>query len=325
MGKKVWIDYDPNVVDLSCLVNSLTEAGFEVKAEAVDDFTNEEEIIAHALWADAVVAQSERWNERTLSAVKGQVQIIVRFGVGMNGIDIPFATKMGIPVANIAGANAAAVAEIALLHILDCGRRFVHCASGVRGGVWPSSLLGNELDGKTVGLFGLGNIARQLVRYLTGFHVKIVAYDPYISQASAPENVTMVNSVEELFTVSDIVSLHVPHTPETDKMIDARLLALMKPTAYLVNTCRGGVVNEQDLIEALESGRLRGAGLDVLTDEPPKADNPLLKMDNVTVTSHLGANAWESDMRGEQMIADTIIDYFAGKQPKNVLNKEVFK
>lgn len=326
MGKTVWIDYDPKEVDIAYLIQRFTEEGYQVIAEVVD-FTDEEEIIRHALRADAVVAQGERWNEHTLNAVKGKVQIIVRFGVGMNGIDIGHATKLGIPVANIAGANAAAVAEVAFLHILNCGRHFAYCAGSVKQGAWPapSVALGNELDGKTVGLFGLGNIARQLVRLLSGFHVDIVAYDPYIDPEYVPQNVRLLDSMEELFSVSDIVSLHVPYTPETEKLIDAHLFKLMKPTAYLVNTCRGGVVNEDDLIAALQNGELKGAGLDVLSVEPAGPEHPLFQMDNVTVTPHIGAAAAESDLRGEKMIADTIIGFFHGEIPKSILNKEVFK
>lgn len=325
MQKTVWIDYDPEKVDIAYLIERLENEGYKVIAEVVD-FTDEEAIILHALQADAVVAQGERWNERTLDAVKGKVQIIVRFGVGMNGIDIEHATRLKIPVANIAGANAAAVAEVAFLHILNCGRRFTYCAESIKHGIWPSTAaaLGHELDQKTVGLFGLGNIARQLVRMLSGFHVEIVAYDPYIDPGNVPANVRLLSSMEELFSTSDIVSLHVPYTPETEKIIDARLFKLMKPTAYLVNTCRGGVINEDDLIAALQNKELQGAGLDVLSDEPAKPNHPLLQMDNVTVTSHIGANAVESDLRGEKLIADTIIGFFHGEIPANVLNKEVF-
>ena len=324
MAKAVWIDYDPALVDLSSLIGPLEQEGYHITARAVDP-QDEQAIIRQASQADAVVAQLECWNERTLSAVQGKVKIIVRFGMGMDSIDIPCATRLGIPVANIAGANAAAVAEIALLHILNCGRRFTHCTEGVRAGVWPSSLLGNELDGKTVGLFGIGNIARKLVQYLSGFQVRLLSYDPYVPQEKAPPNVTMTSSLEDLFSSSDIVSLHAPLTQETRGIVDRRLLGLMKPSAYLVNTSRGGVVNEPDLIEVLQTGIIRGAGLDVLTQEPPDPDNPLLKMDNVAVTSHLGANAWESDMRAERQIADTIICFFNGEHPRNILNRDVFR
>lgn len=325
MQKTVWIDYDPEKVDIAYLIERLENEGCQVIAEEVEP-TDEEAIIRHALCADAVVAQGERWNERTLDAVKDKVQIIVRFGVGMNTIDIDYATQVKIPVANIAGANAAAVAEIALLHILNCGRFFAYSAECVKRNAWPStaSTLGHELDKKTIGLFGLGNIARQLVRMLSGFEVEIVAYDPYVDKSRMPANVTLLDSMEELFSVSDIVSLHIPYTPETEKMIDARLFKLMKPTAYLVNTCRGGVVNEEDLVAALKNKEIKGAGLDVLSKEPASKNHPLLSMDNVTITSHIGANAVESDLRGEKLIADTIIGFFNGEIPASVLNKEVF-
>lgn len=323
MKKVVWIDFDPEKLDLSYMVDRFQKEGYDVITEVID-FENEEEVIRHGLMADAVVSQWEKWNARTLEAVKGKLKFIMKFGMGTNNIDIPYATKVGIPVANIAGANAASVAEVAFLHILNCGRGFTYCADGGKKGVWPHMHLGNELDGKTVGLYGLGNIARQLVRMLAGFQVKILAYDPYISPATVPEGVELLSSLEELFQKSDFVSLHVPYTKETDKSIDVHLFALMKPTAYLVNTCRGGVVNEDDLAEALRSGIIRGAGLDVLTEEPPTKDNPLLSMENVTITTHVGANTAESDYRAMVVIADTIIEYLQGGQPKNVLNKDVF-
>ncbi len=184
--------------------------------------------------------------------------------------------------------------------------------------------LGHELDGKTVGLYGLGNIARKLVRMLSGFEVQIVAYDPYIKPETVPENVRMVDSLDELFTISDFISLHVPHTKETDKSINAHYFDLMKNTAYLINTCRGGVVNEADLIDALKSGKIAGAGLDVMAAEPPEKDNALLSMDNVSITTHLGANTHESDFRAMQTIANTIIDFLNGKQPASILNKQIF-
>ncbi len=323
MKKTIWIDFDPQKLDLSYLTGRFEQAGYEVLAEAVD-FSDEAATIAHGRRADAVVSQWEVWNERTLSAVQGKTRFLMKFGMGTDNIDIPCATRLGIPVANIAGANAASVAEVAFLHLLNCGRGFTYCAQGARQGAWPHMLLGSELDGKTVGLYGLGNIARQLVRMLAGFRVKILAYDPYVDPARVPAGVELLPSLEELFQKSDLISLHVPHNPETDQSINARLFRLMKPTAYLVNTCRGGVVNEQDLVEALRSGTIRGAGLDVLAEEPPASDNPLLAMENVTVTTHLGANTAESDRRAMELIADTIIGFFNGEQPKNVLNKDVF-
>ena len=216
----------------------------------------------------------------------------------MDNIDIPAATEAGILVGNVPGANSAAVAEVALLHILNIGRRFSHCTEGCRNGIWPSTITGNELDGKTVGLLGFGNIGKQLVRMMKGFDVKVLVYDAYFpDQDDEKYGVTFVKDKEELFRESDILSLHVPFNEETKGMIDKNVFAMMKPTAYLINTCRGGVINEEDLIQALKEGQIQGAGLDVLVQEPPEKDN------------------------SQVIIGDCIADFFAGNVPYNVKNK----
>ena len=170
----IWLDLDPDKVDVSYLQNKFKEDGYNLIAEQID-FADEDKTIEMGMKADAVISSSEPWNERTLSAVKGQVKYIVRYGAGLDNIDLPFAASVGIPVGNVPGANAAAVAETALLHILNLGRRFTTCVDGVSNGVWPSTVTGNELDGKTVGLLGYGNIGRQLVRMMQGFDVNVLA------------------------------------------------------------------------------------------------------------------------------------------------------
>ena len=216
-------------------------------------------------------------------------------------------------VANVPGANSAAVAELALLHILNLGRRFKTCIDDTKKGIWPCEITGNELDGKTVGLVGFGNIAKQLARMMSGFDVKILVYDSYARPDTSKYNVEAVDSMEELFSQSDIVSLHIPLNKETKGIIDKSLLSLMKPSAYLVNTCRGAVINEEDLIDILREKKIRGAGLDVLSIEPPSQDNPLLSMDNVFVTSHMGAETAESGQRSQKIMADTIEAFFQAK------------
>ena len=209
-----------------------------------------------------------------------------------------------------------------MLHILNIGRRFAHCTEGCRKGIWPSTITGNELDGKTVGLLGFGNIGKQLVRMMKGFDVKVLVYDAYFpDQDDEKYGVAFLSDKEELFRQSDIISLHVPLNEETKGMINKDVFAMMKSSAYLINTCRGAVVNEADLIEALQTGQIRGAGLDVLTQEPPQMDNPLLHMDNVFVTSHMGAASLESEHRSQVIIADCIEDFFNGNVPYNVKNR----
>lgn len=264
----------------------------------------------------------EPWNETTLGAVKGKVKFIQKYGTGVDSVDLKAAGKNGIPVANIPGANAPAVAEVAMMHILNLGRRFTNCVEGCREGIWPSTITGNELDGKIVGLAGYGRVAKNLARMISGFSVKLLAYDPFVKEAVPGQNITFVDTLEELFERSDIVSLHMPFMPSTARIINKSLFERMKPHAYLVNTCRGGVIDEADLIEALKTGKLAGAGLDVLTEEPPKADQPLMHMDNVYITSHMGAASLESEYRSQVIIADNIKEFLEGKLPKSVRNKE---
>ena len=320
MKKKIWINLDETKVDITYLDKAFEEYEF-IKCPI--DSNDEEKTIELGKECDAVISTWEPWNERTLQAVKDKLHYIVRYGAGTDNIDIPEATKAGILVGNVPGANSAAVAETAMLHILNVGRRFAHTVEGVRKGIWPSTITGTELDGKTVGLLGFGHIGKQLVRMMKGFDVKVLVYDAYLKPEDVKDyDVTLLDSREELFSSSDIVSLHIPLTEETEGSINKSLYDLMKPGAYLVNTCRGGVINETDLIEALQSGKIAAAGLDVLCDEPPKADNPLLKMENVFITSHMGAASLESEHRSQVIIAECIKDYFAGNIPYNVKNKE---
>ena len=322
MSKTIWLNLDSEKVDVTYLDDFFGKKGWNLIKQPIP--TGDEALtIEMARKADAVISTWEPWNTRTLEAVKDKVKYIVRYGAGMDNIDIPAATKAGILVGNVPGANSPAVAEVALLHILNIGRRFSHCTEGCRKGIWPSTITGNELDGKTVGLLGFGNIGKQLVRMMRGFDVKVLVYDAYFpDQDDAKYGVTFVKDVNQLYRECDILSLHVPINDETRGMINMDVFRMMKPTAYLINTCRGPVVNEADLVEALRTGEIQGAGLDVLTEEPPKKDNPLLSMDNVSITSHMGAASLESEHRSQVIIGDCIADYFAGNIPYNVKNKE---
>lgn len=322
MRKKVWINLDPTVVDVSYLDKRLREGGFDIIYKVIHA-EDEKGTIELANKVDAVISVFEQWNERTLPAVGNKLRLIQRYGAGIDNINIKVATEVGIPIANVPGANSAAVAEIALLHILNLGRRFYSCIEDCIKGIWPCTITGNELDKKTVGLLGFGNIARHLVRMMSGFDVNVIVYDPYIKPELDGYYLEAVNSMEELFSRSDIVSLHIPLNEETRGIVNKKLINLMKPTAYLVNTCRGAIINEQDLIEALQEAKIRGAGLDVLSIEPPDVNNALFSMDNVFITSHMGAESAESGYRSQKIMAETLETFFAGKMPYNVKNKEV--
>ncbi|MDD3278659.1 MAG: phosphoglycerate dehydrogenase [Lachnospiraceae bacterium] len=321
MEKTIWLNLDSEKVDVTYLDAFFEKKGWKLIKKPIPA-ANEEITIEMGLQADAVISTWEPWNTRTLEAVKDKTKYIVRYGAGLDNIDIPAATRAGIYVGNVPGANSPAVAETALLHMLNVLRRFAHCTEGCKKGIWPSTITGNELDGKTVGLLGFGNIGKQLVRMMKGFDVKVLVYDAYFPDRNNEKyGVTFVDNKEELFRECDILSLHVPMNEETKGMINKEVFAMMKPSAYLINTCRGGVVNEADLIEALEQKQIQGAGLDVLVEEPPKADNPLLAMDNVFITSHMGAASLESEHRSQVIIADCIADFFDGNIPYNVKNR----
>lgn len=324
MKTKVWLNLNPEKVDVSYLYDKFESMGCDFEAEAIPD-NDPVLLVEKAKNADIVIAAMEPWNETTLNAVKGQVRFIQKYGTGVDTIDLKAAGKIGIPIANIPGANAPAVAEVALLHILNLGRRFSPCVEGCAKGIWPSTITGNELDGKTVGLAGYGRIAKNLVRMISGFSVKILAYDPFVNEAEPGQDVEFTDTLEELFERSDIVSLHMPFSPATAGIVNKALLERMKPNAYLVNTCRGGVVNEADLAEALKNGKLSGAGLDVLVEEPPRKDHPLMNLDNVYITSHMGAASLESEYRSQVIMADNIKMFLDGRLPDSVVNKEFLK
>lgn len=320
MKKTIWLNLDENKVDVTYLDKRFQESGYEFLKVPITP-GDEEKTIEMGKKADVVISTWEPWNDHTIPAVKDKVKYIIRYGAGLDNINIPEATKAGIPVGNVPGANAAAVAETALLHILNAGRRFSYCVEGVKKGIWPSTITGNELDGKVVGLLGFGNIGKQLVRMMKGFDIKVIVYDAYLQDKDSQKwGVTFVDSPETIFRESDIVSLHIPLTEETKGSIDMGKFKQMKKTAYLINTCRGGVIREEDLIEALEKKIIAGAGLDVLVEEPPSKDNPLLKMENVFITSHMGAASLESENRSQVIIADCIEEFFNGKIPYNVKN-----
>lgn len=323
MSIKIWMNIDPNKIDITYLQKRFTAPGYDFDPEPVS-ITDTPGVLAKAEQADAVIASMEKWDDDKLSAVEGKVRFIQKYGTGLDTIDLKAAGAHGIAVANVPGANAAAVAEVALLHILNVGRKFAPCVSGVKKGIWPSTITGTELDGKIVGLLGYGRVARNLARMLKGFRVKILAFDPYVT-SSDDSDVTFVPTREDLFRESDIVSLHIPSTPETKGSIDHSLFNLMKKGAYLINTCRGDVVNEKDLVDALKSGQIAAAGLDVLTHEPPEKGNELMQMDNVFISSHMGAESFESGLRSQKIMADNIEQFFHGTMPDSVRNKEYLK
>lgn len=237
---------------------------------------------------DGYIAGLDGIDARALAAAD-RLKVIARYGVGVDNVDLAAARARGIVVTNTPGANAVSVAELTIALILALARNLPSAAAATRAGGWPR-LAGLTLEGKTVGLLGLGAIGRQVARRLAGFDCQVLAYDPLADEAFARAYHVTLARRDEVLARSDFLSLHLPLLPETRGLVGAEFLGLMKRGAYLFNTSRGELVDEAALAEAIQSGHLQGAALDVFSREPPGEDNPLVKLPQVLATPHCAAH-----------------------------------
>ncbi|MEI6288928.1 MAG: phosphoglycerate dehydrogenase [Chloroflexota bacterium] len=217
-----------------------------------------------------------------------KLKVISRYGVGVDSVDLKAAAARGITVTNTPGANSVSVAELALGMILCLARQIPEADKAVHEGKYPR-LTGVSLEGKTIGILGLGAIGKQLARRLSGFDCRIIAYDPFPDMTFAEKNQVKFASLSEVAAQADFLSLHLPLLPETKLLVNETFLYKMKKGSCLVNTSRGEVVDETALFNALQSGQIKGAGLDAFSVEPPDPSNPLLSLPQVIATPHLGA------------------------------------
>jgi D-3-phosphoglycerate dehydrogenase len=248
-----------------------------------------------------------------------RLKVIARYGVGFDKVDLVAATELGIRVTNTPGANSVSVAELALGLMLALARHIPSADLAVRQGKWPR-LAGISLEGKTIGIVGLGSIGKQLARRLAGFDCRILAYDPCPDEAFAGDHAVTFCSLPDLLGRSDFVSLHMPLLPETRGLVDSIFLEKLKKGAFLVNTSRGEVVEEQALLTALESGHLLGAGLDAFAVEPPDPTSPLLAHPNVIATPHLGAQTDGATSNMGWIAMNDCLAVLRGQQPRFPIN-----
>ena len=253
-------------------------------------------------------------------AAAKNMKLVQLISAGYNTIDLEAARRARVPVANNGGANSVAVAEHAVMLILATLKKLHWQHNNVAAGKWRVGDFAEtrlyELEGKTVGIVGLGNIGKKVARRLRGFDCKIVYYD-IIRLPEHEEDALGVRYVllDELLSTADVITLHTPLTSVTQNMISERQFELMKPTAVLVNTCRGPVVDERALHKALLTKRIAGAGLDVMVDEPPAKDNPLLNVDTCTITPHTAGPTWENWPKAFRNAFDNILRVHAGRPP----------
>ena len=272
-------------------LNILREAGFEVTLKGKD--FNQQEFEAMIPEYDALIIGAHEFPEAVMERCP-KLKIICKHGAGLDNIHLDKARELGIAVCNVPSTNSNAVADLAFGLILAVARNIVSTNRWVREGKWQTAI-GVDVCGKTLGLMGFGAIARNVARRASGFGMKVLAYDPYVKEL--PEefrSYVALCAKEEVITGCDFLSLHLPLTDETRGMISAPQLTSMRQGAYVINTARGGIVSEKDLYDALISGHIAGAAMDVSEVEPMPADNPLLTLDNVIVTPHIGMYSREA-------------------------------
>jgi D-3-phosphoglycerate dehydrogenase / 2-oxoglutarate reductase len=302
----------------------LEDAGFTIDRNRLGRLYTEEELLTVLPGAFATIAGGEPYTERVFAAAP-ELRVVARFGVGYDKVDVAAATRHGVAVAMAFGANHESVADGAFALMAAVAGDIVARDRMVRTGGWGAAFH-QGLWRATVGVVGLGRIGRAFVRRCKGFDMHVLGYDPLPDMAYAAEAGIELVPFDELLGRSDFVSLHAPHTPETEDMIDRRALGLMKPTAYLINTARGALIDEDALADALRARRIAGAGIDVFKRTPP-VGSPLLELDNIVLTPH----STGMDIHAEQAMCnrciDSILAIARGEDPgaEFVLNPEVLR
>jgi D-3-phosphoglycerate dehydrogenase len=286
----------------------------------------EDEIIERTRDADALIVSSSPMTRRVMSALK-HLKVVVRTGVGYDVIDVPAATDLGIVAVNIPDIWTGEVANHALALLLAWNRRIPTLDHEVKAGVWQSQPPGSvgALHGETVGIIGFGNIGRAFARRVAALETHVIACDPYVDDAQfAALGVERELSLGELAARSDYVSVHCLLNAETRHLINEAFLRQMKPTACLINTSRGPVVDEQALIRALQEQWIAGAALDVQEHEPPAPDNPLSRLENVILTPHAAYYSTAAVAQVPRRCGEEVARALTGQRPLHVVNPEVY-
>jgi len=285
----------------------------------------EDELIDRLGGFDVVLATDETYSE-PVSRAAPQLRMIALDGAGFDSVDLEAAMRHGV-IVNNAPVNYDAVADLTFGLLIAAMRRIAIGDRGMREGRWSDrdAYLSQDVSGATLGILGFGRAGRTVARRAAGFGMTVLAHDPYVDSSLAGQLGVRLVSREELLGSCDILSIHLPLNAETRGMIDGAALARMKDGAFLVNTSRGTIIDESAMIAALESGKLAGAGLDVVCDEPPSADNPLFRFDNVVFTAHVGSDTYGTFLRIYESAVSDILLLFDSKRPRNVVNRGVFK
>ncbi|MGA0067176.1 MAG: phosphoglycerate dehydrogenase, partial [Candidatus Nanopelagicales bacterium] len=270
--------------------------------------------------ADAVLIRSATQMDPEAIAAGAKLKVIARAGVGLDNVDVKAATQAGVMVVNAPTSNIVSAAELAVALLLSVARNVVPANIALKNGEWKRSKYnGVELSEKTVGIVGLGRIGVLVAQRLSAFGVKLIAYDPYVQPARAAQIGVRLVPLDELMRESDFITVHLPKTPETAGLIGEEQLKLAKPTMYLINAARGGIVDEDALFQAISDGRVAGAGLDVYAKEPC-TDSPLFALESVVATPHLGASTDEAQEKAGISVAKSVRLALGGELVPDAVN-----
>jgi len=279
--------------------------------------------------ADVIILGMESMPAEVLQNLPA-LKLLVCSRAGVESIDIKLATSLGIPVLNSPGRNAFAVADYTFGLLIALVRKIARSQSFLQSGLWKSwsspsdyGLEGKELPGCTLGIIGLGTIGRLVAKRAACFDMKLLGFDPYVNNELIKDFDIKVTSLEELLTKSDFVSLHCSLTPETKNLLNSKNLPDIRSDAYIINTARAALIEEETFVQALQNRKIAGAALDVFWKEPIPQDHPLLKLDNVLLTPHIAGMGDQVFSRGSKMISEGIIAFFSSKKPSNLINPEV--
>jgi D-3-phosphoglycerate dehydrogenase len=298
------------------IADKLEAAGLDLLRQAGIELDEREKLKGEALCeairaADGVIVRSGTTITAEVLENPGKLRAIVRAGVGVDNIDVAAATRKGILVMNTPGGNTVSTAEHTITLLMSLARHVPQAHVSLHAGKWErNKLVGTQLAGKTLGVVGLGRVGREVARRAAGLDMKVLGFDPFLAPTAASQlGIEAVAGLTDLLPRVDFLTVHTPLTNETRDLIGAREIAQMRPGAALINCARGGIINEAALAEALRSGHLAGAALDVFVEEPPPADHPLLQLPNVVTTPHLGASTVEAQVSVAREAAQLLIDY----------------
>jgi D-3-phosphoglycerate dehydrogenase len=308
--------------------DSIAKEGVELLKTAGEVNATEltpEELLAQIGEYDALVVRSRTKATKEVIEKAVNLKVIGRAGIGVDNIDVKAATAMGIVVVNAPRSSTTSVAELAIGHMISIARSLPRADKGIREGKWEKKQLkGTELFGKTLGFVGSGRIGAEVAVRAKAFGMKTIAYDPYLKADAAQKIGVEMCNLDHLLRASDFITIHALLTDETRGMVGVAEFAKMKPTAYIVNCARGGIIDETALYNALEDKKIAGAALDVFAKEP-LVDSPLTKLDNIVFTPHIGAGTKEGQERAGVQVAEQVLKALRKTKPDSMVNPEAWK